>query len=83
MATRGDRDRSEGREGFASRIGPKQVVFMVVVVILAVFALVNTEEVNVDFVVADADAALIVVILVSAVLGALVGWLAPRLRRDD
>ncbi|HEX5614234.1 MAG TPA: LapA family protein [Acidimicrobiia bacterium] len=80
MATRGDRNRDEG---IASRIRPKQVVFGIVVVIIAVFALVNTETVNVDFVVADADAALIVVILVSAVLGALVGWLAPRLRRDD
>ena len=80
MATRDARDRDDG---ISSRIRPKHVVFGIVVVILAVFALVNTEEVNVDFVVADANSALIVVIVVSAALGALVGWLAPRLRRDD
>jgi uncharacterized integral membrane protein len=79
MATRGDRSRDDG---IASRIRPKHVVFGLAVLLLVVFALVNTDEVNVDFVVTDTDVALIVVIVVSAVLGALVGWLAPRMRRD-
>lgn len=79
MATGDDRS----NESFASRIRPKHVVTGLVVLVLLVFALLNTDDVPVHFIVDERDAPLIVVIVASAILGALVGWLAPRLRRDD
>ena len=57
------------------------VAVLVPAVLLAIFALVNTDEVQVDFVVTDRRAPLIIVILVSAVLGAIIGFVARYLMR--
>ncbi len=40
----------------------------------------NSQQVKVDLIVGSAQMPLIFALLISAVLGALVGWAAPRLR---
>ena len=56
-------------------INGKFIAIGVLAVLLLVFTLVNTHDVNVDFVVTSVDASMIVVILVSAVVGFALGWL--------
>jgi uncharacterized integral membrane protein len=53
----------------------------ILVALLAIFVLVNTDEVKVDFLVGDTEMPLIVALLIAAALGAAVGYLAPVLRR--
>jgi uncharacterized integral membrane protein len=57
------------------------IVWVVVAVALVSLAAVNTQSVEVDYVIGDAELALWVVIAGSAVLGALLGYIA-RWRRD-
>jgi uncharacterized integral membrane protein len=54
--------------------------------ILLLFMALNSQEVEVDLILGSATMPLIFALLIAAVLGALVGWAAPRLmrhRRDD
>jgi uncharacterized integral membrane protein len=65
-------------------IRPKQVVIAVLALLLVVFALLNTQEVRVDFIFRDTRMPLIFVIVGSAVLGFLIGWfVTARAGRDD
>lgn len=50
-------------------------------VFLVVFFAVNSQEVTVEFIFAETKTPLIVALLLSALLGALIGWLGPRVRR--
>ncbi len=55
------------------------IIWLVVAAAVVVFALVNTEKVSVDWVVDEAEAPLWAVIALSAVAGAIIGFLAsPR-----
>jgi uncharacterized integral membrane protein len=55
------------------------IVWLVVLVAVVVFALVNTDEVSVDWIFDDATAPLWVVIAVSAGAGAIIGFVSrPR-----
>ncbi len=55
------------------------VIWLAVIAVVVVFALVNTDKVNVDWVVDNALAPLWAVIGASAVAGAIIGYLArPR-----
>lgn len=56
-------------------------VIVVAVGLLVWFALANSQRVSVDFLVTTHSARLIVVIVISAVLGAIVGQLVARRRR--
>lgn len=56
-------------------------IVVVVVALLVWFALANDQRVSVDFLLTTHSARLIVVIVISAVLGALVGQLVARRRR--
>jgi len=47
------------------------------------FALVNTNDVVVDFVATRSSAPLVLVIVVSALLGFLIGWCRSHRRNDD
>jgi uncharacterized integral membrane protein len=47
-------------------------------VVLLIFALQNSERIDVDFLVFDTQARVVVVILVSAAIGFVVGWLVGR-----
>jgi uncharacterized integral membrane protein len=62
-----------------AEIGRLVVAAVLVIVILA-FAFVNTESTTVDFVVTEAEAPLIVVLLATAVVGAVIAALLRRRR---
>jgi MYXO-CTERM domain-containing protein len=50
-------------------------------VLLAVIVLQNAQEVRVEILFAEFNAPLILVLLIAAALGAVIGWAAPVLRR--
>lgn len=54
----------------------------VVAVVVLVFVIQNSQEVEVDFIFATTSTPLFFVILIAAALGALIGWLFPHVRRD-
>ena len=70
-------------EGRRWDIRPKHVVVGVLVLLLIVFALLNTHEVNLDFIVGDADLSLIVVIVGSALIGFAVGYVVKARGGND
>jgi uncharacterized integral membrane protein len=53
----------------------------ILVALVLIVALQNSQEVRVDVLFVNVDAPLIVVILASAAIGAVVGYVAPVLRR--
>jgi uncharacterized integral membrane protein len=53
----------------------------IVVVLLLILIFQNSQKVEVHFFFADTHTPLIFALLIAAVLGALVGWLLPHLRR--
>ena len=65
-----------------SRIKPQYIVVAVCAVLLLVFALLNTDEVHVDFLFDSVSAPLVVVIVLSALLGFVIGWFVGRRRHD-
>jgi uncharacterized integral membrane protein len=79
-------DREQQHEGMETGTKVKLVLAGVVGVIILLFALSNTDEQNVDYVVGDAEMPLIVVIAISFVAGILfdrlIGFIG-RFRRDD
>ena len=64
-------------------IRPKHVVVGVLVLLLIVFALLNTHEVNLDFIVGDTDLSLIVVIVGSALIGFAAGYVVKARGGND
>jgi len=73
----------EPHERRSWNVRPKQVVIGVLALILLLFALLNTQEVRVDFIFRDARTPLIFVIVGSALLGFLIGWFVKaRADRD-
>ncbi len=75
----GDQDGPSG-SGPVPRSGasPRWVLAGIGVVVLLIFALQNSERIDVDFLVFDTQARVVVVILVSAAIGFVVGWLVGR-----
>jgi uncharacterized integral membrane protein len=68
-----------GERRIRARQTIRVLVWLVVLAAVVVFAVVNTDEVSVDWIVDDSSAPLWVVIAVSAVAGAIVGFFArPR-----
>lgn len=61
-------------------INPRRWGLAAAVAILLLFMALNSQQVKVDLIVGSAQMPLIFALLISAVLGALVGWAAPRLR---
>jgi uncharacterized integral membrane protein len=72
--------RSDGKDWNTSKEGPgaKTIVAIVAAVLIVIFALQNTDESDVDFLVWDAGIPLWVVIVVTAALGFVVGWFLGR-----
>ncbi len=57
---------------------------VVAVVLLLIFVIQNSQEVDIDFLFfTSVSTPLIFALVLSALLGALIGWLAPRVRRRD
>lgn len=54
---------------------------LIAIAILVLFMALNSQEVEVDLILGTATMPLIFALLIAAVLGALVGWAAPRLMR--
>ena len=54
-----------------------------VVLLLVIFVAQNAQEVRVDFLWVHTTTPLIFALVIAGVLGALIGWLGPRLRRND
>jgi uncharacterized integral membrane protein len=63
-------------------ISPKWILIGVAAVLLVVFAALNTDDANVNWILGSWNTSLIVVILLSGVLGFVIGWLV-RARRAD
>jgi len=72
---------SEQRQA-PSAEGPGRRTWLVAIVgaILVVFVALNSQEVEVKFIVGSAEMPLIFALVIAAALGALVGWALPRLR---
>ena len=58
----------------------KQWLSLVAIGLLVLFVLVNTQEVEVNFLVTTTTIPLIFALLIAALLGALATWLLPRVR---
>jgi uncharacterized integral membrane protein len=57
---------------------------LVAVVLLLIFVAQNSQEIEIDFLFfTSVSTPLVLALVFSALLGALIGWLAPRVRRRD
>jgi uncharacterized integral membrane protein len=54
---------------------------LAIALVLALFMLLNSQEVEVNLIFGSAKMPLIFALLIAALLGALVGWAGPKLRR--
>ena len=63
------------------RDSARTVTIALLGVLLALFAVLNRGDVQVDWIVGSGRAPLIIVIAISVVLGALIAWLGDRRRR--
>jgi uncharacterized integral membrane protein len=60
----------------------KRWTIIVLLILLAIFVLQNSQEVKIDFLFfTSTTTPLIIALVLSAAIGALIGWLAPRARR--
>ena len=62
---------------------PRRVVIVVLAILLLIFAVVNFDPVNVNFLAFDTDARLFTVIVVSAALGFAIGYFVGRPSREE
>jgi uncharacterized integral membrane protein len=77
-------DRGASGSGGAGRsISPKMVLAAILVVIVIVLAIANSQDIKVDFVVADITLPLFVVIVGSAVIGLVVGYFLGRREKRE
>ncbi len=65
-----------------NRLQPHHIVIAVCAVLLLIFALLNIDDVRVDFAVDTVQAPLILVIFLCALLGFVIGWFVGRRRGD-
>jgi uncharacterized integral membrane protein len=73
-------------EGQAGHQGTnwKGWALLVALVLLLIFVIQNSQEVEIKFLFFGSfNTALIFALVIAALLGALIGWLAPRVRRRD
>jgi uncharacterized integral membrane protein len=68
--------RSEGR-------GPKFWLILALIALGVLFVAVNFQKVTIDFIVGEARAPLMVALLISGLIGFLVGLVLPRFRDRD
>lgn len=73
---------NDGNVGMTNAEKAKLAVIVVAVVLLAAFVIDNTKKVNVGFVVTDKQAPMFLVLLITAVLGALIGFFGGRASKD-
>jgi uncharacterized integral membrane protein len=68
--------RSEGR-------GARFWLTVVLIALAAIFVAVNFQKVTIDFVVGESEAPLVIALLISGLLGFLIGLILPRFRDRD
>lgn len=57
---------------------------LVAIILLLIFIFQNSQDVEIKFLIfGSINTALIFALVISALLGALIGWLAPRVRRRE
>ena len=71
---------ADGRRDTSDTI--RLVVIVILLVVLAALVLDNTDDVEIGYIFGDSEMPLVVALLAAAVLGALIGWLFRRARRD-
>ena len=71
-------DRDSGRT-----ISPKMILVAILVVIVVILAIANSQDIKVDFVVTDITLPLFVVIVGSALIGLIVGYFLGRREKND
>jgi uncharacterized integral membrane protein len=79
MAEPGQRDATSDKQGR----GAKFWIAIAAVVLLAIFVAQNAQRVEVDFLFSSTEMPLIFALLIAGVLGALIGWAVPRIRRGE
>ncbi len=74
----------DGQSHTTTPDGPGWRTWLLVVVgaVLVVFVALNSQKVEVRFIVGSVEMPLIFALVIAAALGALVGWALPRLRRS-
>lgn len=80
MSERGSGTVRSSGDGRGTADTARLVVAAVLVVLLVLFGIANTGDATVDYLVGDSDAPLIIVMLLSAILGALIAALVHRRR---
>lgn len=71
-----ERRREQERAG----VSAKQVIGGVALAVFVLFILLNTDDVEVNLIVTTVTMSLFFALLIAGALGALVGWLLPRIR---
>jgi uncharacterized integral membrane protein len=61
-----------------NRIQPRHIVIGICLLVLLVFAILNTDEVGIDFVFDTVRAPLVLLIAICALLGFAIGWFIGR-----
>ena len=69
--------------GSERNISPKMILVAILVVIIVILAIANSQDQKVDFVVADITLPLFVVIVGSALVGLIVGYFLGRREKRD
>jgi uncharacterized integral membrane protein len=72
-----------GDGGSGRNVSPKMILVGILIVIVVILALVNSQDIKVDFVVADVTLPLFVVIVGSALIGLIVGYFIGRREKKD
>jgi uncharacterized integral membrane protein len=81
MARHG-RDQREVSAAASDGLGVKQWLLILCAVLLALFFVLNLQSVKVHLLVATVEMPLIIALAIAALLGLLLGWAVPRLRRS-
>jgi len=69
-------------ESSGSRIGAKQVIIGILILVVVILAIANSGRVEVDFVFHSFEMRLFLVIVGSALIGFLIGWFMGRNRNN-
>jgi uncharacterized integral membrane protein len=78
----GDQDLTQRASGRRQR-GWRFYVALTAALLALIFVLQNTEQTNVTFLFATTELPLFFALVIAIALGALIGWLTPRVRRSD
>jgi uncharacterized integral membrane protein len=78
---RHSRDQREAATASSDGLGIKQWFLILCAVLLALLFVLNLQDVKVHLLVATVQMPLIIALAIAALLGLLLGWAVPRLRR--